>query len=368
LYQDSIVASNKRHSYLCKKIKELCIKKTGRKKKDPQTVHVVGQLADLMSGKIYMKKYVDPGSPIVKIHINNIAIANTLIDLGATINVMTKDTMNKLQLSNLRNTPTILQLADRSTIKPEGILEDIIVSLDSWEYPIDFMVLQPKSNLGGHPLILGRPWLATIDAFISCRSGDMTIAYGDSVKKFNLYPPTKALTESEFSQCFQETNDNEEIVQPILTIDQIMNFKNDIEENQIINLINNYDFSQYHGGKDFDHQYILDREFQESCTMETLSKIYGLMSSNEASTSRSNNEASTSGSNNEAIENFQGKTLNINLNLEENQKKQLIKILQTHSDAFAWEYTDMRGIHPNTCIHHIYIEDNSRPVRNPKDE
>jgi hypothetical protein len=69
------------------------------------------------------------------------------------------------------------------------VLEDIIVSLDSWEYPMDFMVLQPKSNLGGHPLILGRPWLAIVDAFISCRSRDMTISHGDSVKKFTLYPP-----------------------------------------------------------------------------------------------------------------------------------------------------------------------------------
>jgi hypothetical protein len=107
---------------------------------------------------------------------------------------MTKGTMEELKLFNLHHTPTVLQLADRSTIKPEGVLEDIIVSLDSWEYPMDFMVLQPKSNLGGHPLILGRPWLATVDAFISCRSGDMTISHGDSVKKFTLYPPTKSLT------------------------------------------------------------------------------------------------------------------------------------------------------------------------------
>jgi hypothetical protein len=76
----------------------------------------------------------------------------------------------------------------------------------------------------------------------------MTIAHGDSIKKFNLYPPAKALTESEFTQCFQDTNDDEEIVQPILTIDQVMNLKNDIEENQIINFINNSDFTQYHGG------------------------------------------------------------------------------------------------------------------------
>ena len=75
-----------------------------------------------------------------------------------------------MDLKNLRPTTTILELDDRSKIAPEGILEDIIVSLDSQEYPVDFVVLQPKSNLGGHPLILGRPWLATADAFIGCRT------------------------------------------------------------------------------------------------------------------------------------------------------------------------------------------------------
>jgi hypothetical protein len=170
-----------------KTIRELCIKKTRRKKKDPQTVQVIGKLADLMSGKIYMQNYVDLGSPIVKIHINNVSIANTLIDLGAEINVMAKGTMDELQVSNLCNTPLVLQLANRSTVKLEVVLEDIIVSLDSWEYPIDFMVLQLKSNLGGDPLILGRPWLATVDAFISCILGDMTIAHEDSVKKFNIH-------------------------------------------------------------------------------------------------------------------------------------------------------------------------------------
>jgi hypothetical protein len=43
---------------------------------------------------------------------------------------------------------------------------------------IDFMVLQTKSILGGYPLILGRPWLATVDSYIGCRVGDMTISFG----------------------------------------------------------------------------------------------------------------------------------------------------------------------------------------------
>ena len=44
------------------------------------------------------------------------------------------------------------------------------------------MVLQTKTMLGGHPLIIGRPWLATTEAFISCRSGDMYISYGNQLR------------------------------------------------------------------------------------------------------------------------------------------------------------------------------------------
>lgn len=47
-------------------------------------------------GRTHVEKYLDPGSPIVKIHINNIAIPNTLIDLGEAINVMTKSIMEEL--------------------------------------------------------------------------------------------------------------------------------------------------------------------------------------------------------------------------------------------------------------------------------
>ena len=59
---------------------------------------------------------------------------------------------------------------------------------------------------------------------------------------------------------------------------------------------------------------------------------------------------------NSTIEIFLGKDLNINNNLEPFQKKELIKMLQEHYYAYAWEYIDINGIDPNTCIHHIYTE------------
>ena len=76
-----------------------------------------------------------------------------------------------MNLKNIRTTTTILELVDRSKVVLEGILEDIIVSLYSRGYPIDLLILKPKANLGGHPLILGKPWLATTNAFIGCRLG-----------------------------------------------------------------------------------------------------------------------------------------------------------------------------------------------------
>ena len=54
-----------------------------------------------MMGKTTVQKYLDPRSPIVKIHINGVEIPNTLIDLGAAINMMSKQVMDTLRLPNI---------------------------------------------------------------------------------------------------------------------------------------------------------------------------------------------------------------------------------------------------------------------------
>jgi hypothetical protein len=112
-----------------------------------------------------------------------------LADLGKEINIMPIETTQLLQLiTQVRPTPIILELFYHSTIKPEGVINDLVISVDSWEYLVDFVVLQPKTHLGGHPLILGRPWLSTTESFIGCRYGSMTISDGYDTKKLTLYP------------------------------------------------------------------------------------------------------------------------------------------------------------------------------------
>ena len=98
---------------------------------EPQTIQFVGRATKLIIGCVSMEKYTDLGNPVVSVQIGNVLVSNVLIDLGATINVTTKQTMDQIWLSHLRSTPTVLELADRSKIKPKGVLDDLIISLDS---------------------------------------------------------------------------------------------------------------------------------------------------------------------------------------------------------------------------------------------
>lgn len=64
----------------------------------------------------------------------------------------------------------------------EGMNEDLIITIDSYDYHVDFVVLQPKVYFWGYPLILGRPWLTINDVFIGCRSRSMIISTRDKTK------------------------------------------------------------------------------------------------------------------------------------------------------------------------------------------
>lgn len=58
-------------------------------------------------------------------------LLNTLVKLAATINILTHETCSILGITTLKLTSTLLELADRSVVKPKGTLEDIIFSVDS---------------------------------------------------------------------------------------------------------------------------------------------------------------------------------------------------------------------------------------------
>lgn len=162
-----------------------------------------------MLGRVISPKYLDLGSLVVDVNIDGIIVPNTLIYLGDAINVMTTEAMLKLNLQGaLRKTTTVLQLADISIIAPNRVIEDVMVFIYPWEYPTNFLVLLPKTKCNGYPLILGRPWFATVDAYISCRARNMTIKKGGLSKQIVLYPPTHHFVENDFPLLLE--NEEEE--------------------------------------------------------------------------------------------------------------------------------------------------------------
>lgn len=89
------------------------------------------------------------------VEIYGCSFPNTLVDLGATINILIVETFQALGIIALEPTTTLLELDDHSVVRQQGTLQDIIIYVDSSKYPVDFLVIKPKSPLDGHPLVLG---------------------------------------------------------------------------------------------------------------------------------------------------------------------------------------------------------------------
>jgi hypothetical protein len=197
---------------------------------------------------------------------------------------------------------------------------------------------------------LGRPWLTTVDAFIGCRSGEMYLPRGNSFKQVSLYPPAKAITKLQDETWFEKEPSDGENSQPIFTIDQIGSPRQPSEENQITNFLWDaepiYDTSTY-----LDLKRIFETNIQENSDLYALHSLSFLAYNVVVQPETTLAEISL------------GKFLHLNLELEKQQTEKLLELLKEQYGATAWDYSDMKGIDPNTCSHHIYTQEGARPVR-----
>ncbi|XP_015384897.1 uncharacterized protein LOC107176625 [Citrus sinensis] len=86
-------------------------------------------------------KLKDPRSFNIPCTIGNTYFDKVLCDLGASINLMPFSVFKKLGLGEPKATTVTLQLADRSIKYPRGIVEDVLVKVDKFIFPADFIVL-----------------------------------------------------------------------------------------------------------------------------------------------------------------------------------------------------------------------------------
>ncbi|RVW86155.1 Retrovirus-related Pol polyprotein from transposon 17.6 [Vitis vinifera] len=81
-------------------------------------------------------KYKDPGCPTISVMIGGKVVEKALLDLGASVNLLPYSVYKQLGLGELKPTSITLSLADRSVKIPRGIIEDVLVQVDNFYYPL----------------------------------------------------------------------------------------------------------------------------------------------------------------------------------------------------------------------------------------
>ena len=120
----------------------------------------------------------DRGSFTIPCSIGGLEQEKTLANFGASINVMPHKFFQKLRLGEPRPTQMTLQLADQSIKHPRGIVKDVLLKVDKYIFPTNFVVLDMDKEVEV-PLILGRSFLRASKALIDMDGGEMTLRIGD---------------------------------------------------------------------------------------------------------------------------------------------------------------------------------------------
>ncbi|KAL6323005.1 hypothetical protein AAG906_023622 [Vitis piasezkii] len=267
-------------------------------------------------------KYKDPGCPTISVNIGGTHVEKALLDLGA--------------------------------IKiPRGVIEDVLVQVDKFYYPVDFVVLDidPTVKEANYvPIILGRPFLATSNAIINCRNGVMQLTFGNMTLELNIFHLCKRHLHPEEEEGLEEVclintlveehcdkNLQESLNESLEVLEEGLPEPSDVlaimspwrRREEILPLFN--------------------KEDSQGATMEDPPKLvlkplpvdlkYAYLEEDEKC------------------------PVVVSSNLTSDQEDSLLGVLRKCKKAIGWQISDLKGISPLVCTHHIYMEEDAKPVR-----
>ncbi|XP_021740108.1 uncharacterized protein LOC110706498 [Chenopodium quinoa] len=108
-------------------------------------------------------KLKDLGNFSIPYAIYKMQIDNAFFDLGDSVSLTPYTVYQRFELGELLPTNITLQLADRSIKFPKGKVEDVPLRVGKFVILVDFVVLEMDED-ANIPIILGRPFLATLGA------------------------------------------------------------------------------------------------------------------------------------------------------------------------------------------------------------
>ncbi|KAL4344268.1 hypothetical protein AHAS_Ahas11G0161400 [Arachis hypogaea] len=165
-------------------LKELINKK--RSWHEKETILLTEECRVLIQ-KGFPPKLEDPGSFLLPCTIGELTITKAMCDLGASINLIPSSLVKKLHIEEVKPVQISLELVDKSTVYPRGMIENLLVKVDNFIYPADFVVLDSEGD-DGDSIILGRPFLATARAIIDIEEGELTLRMHDKSVTLKVLP------------------------------------------------------------------------------------------------------------------------------------------------------------------------------------
>ena len=157
---------------------------TRRQLKKQSTVILSEQTSKAVLGET-PEKMGDPGRLTLPCEFGNKMKVNALADSGASINLMPFSFYQKLEIQKMKATKMKIHMANRSVTQPRGIVEDILVKIGKFVFPIDFVVLDMKED-PDVPIILGRPLLNIVGALVDICESKLTLRVGDEQEIFGI--------------------------------------------------------------------------------------------------------------------------------------------------------------------------------------
>ena len=296
--------------------------------------------------------------------VGNSKLGHALVDLGASVNLLSYSVYVNLGLGELEPTNITLQLADCSVKIPRGIVKYVLVQVDKFYFPMDFVVLdtQPVVNQGTQfPVILGRPFLATANAIIHCRGGLMTLSFGNMTVNLNIFNVIKGMGDEEdvcevnmVDYVVQKYLDNVSYDDPLMYCLVILSWDEEVTTSEL----------------EFLHSIIEHNEVLEvngwAPKFEPLLPIEDRALPSEERPPKLELKPLPSHLKYAFLGVEETFPVIISSSLELDQEHKLLDILRTHRTALGWTIADIKGISPLICTHRIHLEEDVKSSRQPQ--
>jgi len=337
-------------STYAKFMKEILSKKY--RYKDDEKIQLDANCSAIIQRRL-PKKEKDPVRVTLPVAIGKVNVGKALIDLGSSINLIPYLVVKQVGGLDMKLNRMTLQLADKSVARPMGITKDVLVKVDKFVFPVDFVVMYIEED-DDVPLILGRTFMFAARMMIDYDDGLMTVRLDDEEINFNLH---SAMKHSKDKGACLKVDAMDEV---------IMNTRKQLHKPTTLERVLTDALSVLSAEE--------EKEIEECLKeLETLkeippkkAKVEELKEREKIEDSKIELKVLPSQLKYVFLEEDGTKPVIISNSLSSNEEEKLIEVFKQNKEAIGWKLSDLKGISLSYCMHKINMEENFKPVAQPQ--